>query len=318
MAYIIVIDGGGTKTRGRVYDLEGNLLQEHLEDFANPMVDFDLTVAHIFTCIKELLQVEMPIAVVMGIAGSSQKKCHDQLFEAIKNQTLSVLKQAQLILVDDLVLSHYATFKGEEGILGLLGTGSAVLTYQNDHWIRMGGFGHIIGDEGSGYVLAVEVVKEAIRRSYNGDHSLESKIINFFDLTCMEDIKEIVYRLPKSKLASLSTKVFEWEIAEKLSPIIDQQILAFSEIMKAMVLKTVKPSATDPLETYPIKINLIGGMVLNNGFYYERLKTQIKKMCYAHQVEINCVAVDACEGGLHLYNKACNISFLEDSSIEEV
>lgn len=323
MAYIIVLDGGGTKTKGRAYSLSGRMIMEHIEGFSNPMVDLKLSVDHIVAVLKHLASENPPEAVIMGIAGSAHFSVRTLLKDSIQSQTRSFLKEAHMILVDDLTLSYYAAFRGRDGILGLLGTGSALLTRVDDEWLRLGGYGHILGDEGSGYVLAVETVKEAIRRDYEGEHTLADKIIEYFELETLEDIKAIVYRSPKTNLASLSKKIFEWEVEEALTPIIEKQIEVFSALMITLLKKVhfIEEDLSNQVsKTSKIQIHLIGGMVQNNKPYFKRIKACINEMIRFNdklsasddalinrkselELDIICPEVDACEGGLYLYNE---------------
>ena len=323
MAYIIVLDGGGTKTKGCAYSLSGRLLEAYIAGFSNPMVDLKLSVDHIIEVLKALTLEEPPKAIVLGIAGSAQTSVQKLLKDSIQIQISTFLKDVHMILVDDLTLSYYAAFKGRDGILGLLGTGSALLTRVDGKWLRMGGYGHILGDEGSGYVLAVETVKEAIHRTYEGAYTLADKVIEYFNLETLEDIKEIVYRSPKALLASLAQKVFEWEVEEALTPVIEKQIDLFAALTM-MLLKQgqfLERNLSDTTsENSKLQIELIGGMVQNNSSYFERIKTRMKEVLCSYnelicaeqnsleqenkfEVVINCLDVDACVGGLYLYNE---------------
>ncbi|GAU75937.1 N-acetylglucosamine kinase [Fusibacter sp. 3D3] len=307
MAYIIVVDGGGSKTKGRSYNLSGRMIRESIEGFSNPMVDLELSVDHIVKVLKQLTSESPPEAVILGIAGSAHPSVHTLLENRIQLQIRSFLKAVQIILVDDLTLSYYAVFRGRDGVLGLLGTGSALLTRVEDEWLRLGGYGHILGDEGSGYVLAVETVKEAIHRAYKGDYTLSDRIVEYFGLETLEDIKAIVYRSPKTKLASLSKKVFEWEADEALTPIIENQIEAFSTLVMTL-LRRVYSTGTgvsgNVFKADKVQLSLIGGMVQNNSLYFKRIEARIQTLI-GLDAELNmiCPEVDACEGGLHLYNE---------------
>lgn len=295
-AYIIVIDGGGTKTKGRAYDLSGNLLREHVDGFANPMVDIDLSADHLSDTVEALAVEELPKAIVMGVAGSLQKRTGDLLLDSVKLRLKSDLKKVEIILVDDLTLSYYAVFKRGSGILGLVGTGSALLAESDSKWVRMGGFGHILGDEGSGYVLAVETVKEAIWRNDRGDEQLANRVADYFGIDDIEAIKDVVYRAPKSELAALSKKVFEWEREAGLTHIIEGQIKAFSELVLALVKRTSKEKP---------EIKLIGGMVQNNPGYFNRIREAVVSLLASsgYICTVTCAEADACEGGLYLYEK---------------
>lgn len=91
----------------------------------------------------------------------------------------------KLTVVSDVELAHWMVFGQSSGIILVAGTGSICLGRKNNGpYVRAGGLGPILGDDGSGFWIGREVVKriwlekkpiETVRAFIKGDHAL-SKI----------------------------------------------------------------------------------------------------------------------------------------------
>jgi N-acetylglucosamine kinase-like BadF-type ATPase len=64
-------------------------------------------------------------------------------------------------VVPDSEAAHIGAFANGDGILVITGTGSIVWGRQGNTWHRAGGFGYMIGDEGSGMKLGMEGLSAA-------------------------------------------------------------------------------------------------------------------------------------------------------------
>jgi N-acetylglucosamine kinase-like BadF-type ATPase len=72
---------------------------------------------------------------------------------------------AQVAAVSDVELAHAAAFGGGPGILVVAGTGSiAVARDRRGRWQRAGGWGQLLGDEGSGFWIGRAAWRDAILR----------------------------------------------------------------------------------------------------------------------------------------------------------
>ena len=106
-------------------------------------------------------------AVVAGIAGvggdDERRALRAALHEALGDYT-----PPHLLIKHDAALTLDAALGEQPGIVVIAGTGSVVLgqTADGDH-TRAGGWGYLLGDEGSGYVLALEGLR-AVARAFDG------------------------------------------------------------------------------------------------------------------------------------------------------
>ena len=100
---------------------------------------------------------------------------------------------------------------GMEGILLIAGTGSIAYGRCRDGTeARAGGWGHLLGDEGSAFAVAFEALKRGIRSSEGRDlpTSLLGRGLAFFGLGEAEDLLPFVYEgLDKTRVAKFAREV---------------------------------------------------------------------------------------------------------------
>jgi N-acetylglucosamine kinase-like BadF-type ATPase len=173
----IGIDGGGTTTRLFVHTNEEEpryfefplSLKVHNGDFAASAETLRAIISDLPTnensnsTIRPMGSIG-PIAIAMGLSGLSQPT--DQ--EAFKNavHALPEFADSKIQIESDATLTLKTVLaEGEEGILLIAGTGS-VIFYQtsggsetNTHQQRIGGWGPLLSDEGSGYRIGLRALR---------------------------------------------------------------------------------------------------------------------------------------------------------------
>lgn len=93
----------------------------------------------------------------LGIAGTGRP---DERL-AIENALARLYPNLPCKVVPDSEAAHIGAFAGHDGILVITGTGSIVWGREGEAWHRAGGFGYLIGDEGSGMKLGMEGLSAA-------------------------------------------------------------------------------------------------------------------------------------------------------------
>jgi N-acetylglucosamine kinase-like BadF-type ATPase len=206
--YVMGIDGGATKTLAAVLDLEARAL--HLahggpsnEDAvgSKSAVDALLGVAEQALERASIAREDLA-AAVLAVAGTDT--------DAIARQVRAA-RGDEWIVVND-VVGAWATATGAQpGIGAISGTGSNVFGVGPDGqpW-RAGGWGHLLGDEGSGYWLGVQSIKAALRhREASGpETALGEAIVEFFAAPSVEALAARVYAKPmtKGEIAAFATE----------------------------------------------------------------------------------------------------------------
>jgi N-acetylglucosamine kinase-like BadF-type ATPase len=93
--------------------------------------------------------------ICIGVAGARFKKDRKIIRKFLQN----LLGINNLIIETDTEIARYGAFGGEDGILLICGTGSILFGKIKNELYRIGGWGKILGDEGSGYKIGLEALK---------------------------------------------------------------------------------------------------------------------------------------------------------------
>ena len=168
MKYVIGVDGGGTKTEAVAYDLNGNVLEKSLTGFGNLVNDEKEALKNIIDSLEVILNKlgkEDLQGLYLGLAGSEVGDNAKIVKDEIKNKF-----GLDSVIMNDGDLALKALLKGEDGILVIAGTGSTAFGIKGDKEARCGGWGHLLGDEGSAYKISIEAFKNMI---YEYDFGLE-------------------------------------------------------------------------------------------------------------------------------------------------
>jgi N-acetylglucosamine kinase-like BadF-type ATPase len=196
--YVLGIDGGATKTLAAVLDLER--LEAHVaqtgpsnEDAVGLRAAVDALVGVAEEAVARAgVTFEQLARSVVAVAGTDT--------ESIDREVRS--RRAEWIVVNDVVGAWAAATDARPGVGVISGTGSNVFGVGRDgrSW-RAGGWGHLLGDEGSGYWLGAESIKLALRdRDGTGPPSaLSGEVVSFFGAPSVEALAAEVYSKPFTK-----------------------------------------------------------------------------------------------------------------------
>ena len=260
MDCIIGLDGGGTKTLLRAVDMNKNIVCEALGGSTNLCSNSDEMV---YNNLKDLF-LELgdihPIAICLGSAGISGKGSKERL-----NEILFELTNCKSInVVGDMETPLAAEVGSGMGVLIIAGTGAVAFGQDGmGNTARSSGWGHIIGDEGSSYWVAVQGLKAAMK-GYDG-RGIQTILTNLMaDAINVSPNNEIVAEIyknysEKSKMASLSNVVNE---AAELGDTAAYAILneAADELLRS--IDSVAKRLSIEEKHFPIIIS--GGLLLNS------------------------------------------------------
>jgi N-acetylglucosamine kinase-like BadF-type ATPase len=160
-------DGGGTKTTGLLLGGRDTILAVREGGASNPIVVgiessartlVDLLLA---ACSDAGRSPEGVGAAVFGLAGAGTPAIRDRLLEHVlmefRRREIPVPRMA---LETDARIALEGAFDGGPGIIVIAGTGSIVLGKKEDGSLdRVGGWGRVLGDEGSGYRIGLEALR---------------------------------------------------------------------------------------------------------------------------------------------------------------
>ncbi len=154
------IDGGGTSCRARIRDDAGRVLGEATAGPGNARLG-DAAYREIMKAANGAIAkaglTPAEVAAMhagFGLAGTQQDEDRDQIRER-------PYPFASLVVDTDAYASYLGAFRGEDGAILILGTGSGGLAMVKGKRLNVGGWGADIADEGSGMAIG----RLAIRRS---------------------------------------------------------------------------------------------------------------------------------------------------------
>ncbi len=201
-AWIFGIDGGGTNARLRVEDLGGRQLfygeGGSTNIRSNPREQVLVNLAGLFSRAYDEAGLD-PSGCLAGFAGSAgvDRPADRAGFADLVRQALAAPSVTARIEVGNDAEPALAGAIGDvEGILLIAGTGSiAYGRTRGGADARAGGWGHLLGDEGSAFWIAFEALKRGMRSKEGRD--LESGLLaaglGFFGLALPGDLVPFVY-----------------------------------------------------------------------------------------------------------------------------
>ena len=160
--YYLGIDGGGTKTEFALADTNGKIIRTLRLGTSNPSdiginASLEVLRAGIFEICAGLPKNK--ISLFAGLAGASTKGISEQI-----DQFLGELGFASANYGSD-ARNAVATGIGiSDGITVIMGTGSVVFAQCNGEQYRIGGYGYLLGDGGSGYAFGRDAILAALQQ----------------------------------------------------------------------------------------------------------------------------------------------------------
>ena len=270
MKYIIGVDSGGTSTKAAAYNLDGNLLKETRTGFGNLLNNTNEALLNIRKAITDIfdgLGESNCQMVVLGVAGVDSGGFREILQEDLDHF------QPEVVLLNDAWLAHYALLNGANGALVISGTGSIVIGRNEEVEDRVGGYGNLLGDEGSGYDIARKIIKSTLDAQDEGREfsELEERVLSFGDFDSVTDIVKFVYASSKDKIAELSMVAVD--LAEKGNT---EAIQIFEEAGQDLGKQVNLLLAKLKLNEEPI-VAVTGSVLLQNDWVYASFEKSVKE-----------------------------------------
>lgn len=211
---LIGIDGGGTKTVALLADGTGNVLGRGVGGPSNyQVVGLQATGDAIQSAIRAAFGAAglapcPPRAICLGLAGVDRPDD----YAALNGWARAQWPGLPVSIVNDAMLVLAAGTPDGWGIGVISGTGSIV--YGRDpqgRMVRAGGWGHILGDEGSGFWIGLAAL-QAVARADDGrapQTVLTRAILSQWDIATPQDMIHRIYleELPKFEIAALAALV---------------------------------------------------------------------------------------------------------------
>lgn len=293
------IDGGGTKTTTVVVDAAGNELARHGGHTSNPaVIGFDATTAVLrdgLNAVRTTLDLDVHFAGGwIGLAGVDRPGDHEQLLPGLSE----FITEPRISNDGELILSGLA---GNPGVGLIAGTGSiAIGRNASGDRIRAGGWGHIMGDEGSGWAFGVAALK-AVAAEVDGTGEPTPFTANLLAFWHLDDPRQLITRTyaqetAKHDIAGLARFTLQaasdgWEPAVRV-------VHQGADDLAAQVVAVANRLTI----AGPINLALAGGLLLNLPFYRNAVLNSVAtRRTLGVVAEVNDPALSAAREVAHLH-----------------
>lgn len=213
MRHYLGVDAGGTFTRFVLFDESGNQVERHVIDSIHFMkIGFDGIQDQLSQVKKyfESLNYNFDhIDVVIGMAGYGKDQT---IRDNIEKAVWAIYPHA--ILMNDAQIAMISALDNQDGVYVISGTGSIAFRKLGCVEDRRGGFGYLLGDEGSAFWIGRQLLalftKQADGRLPQGGFYRE--VMSHFELTSPYDLIGIAnaqkdeYRNWVAQLSGLASK----------------------------------------------------------------------------------------------------------------
>lgn len=278
MRYLIGLDGGGTKTKCVVTDHDLNILNECIGGPSNFLVygtgDVSKTLLSIIKeCTDQLkINADEIDSILLGTAGAGRRDDAERLENEFSKLAEKNRFQCEKFRVEsDARIALEGAFSGSPGSILIAGTGSIMFGKDLDGNIhRVGGFGRILGDEGSGFHIG-RLGLSAVAKFYDGRGPrtiLKDMIERVFNIT---DSSSMITEVYKNKFDVASVAPLVMKAAEQGDEvcvnILNSEIEELIEHVNTMKVK---------LNESVLKISLIGGTITTENYYSNLFKEKVE------------------------------------------
>lgn len=215
---VVGFDGGGTKTAAILADRAGTVLAEASAGPSNfQIIGVEQAAQTLVSLLKHCLTQSGRsgsdlAAVVAGLTGAGRAADQQRMREALLGHLRKEGLPSERVSVEsDARIALEGAFKGSSGIILIAGTGSIAFGKTAEGEIfRVGGWGRVLGDEGSGYAIGRDALNLVTRNlDGRGKATLLTKLVaERFGLKDQESIIQAVYRA-NFDIASVAPLVIE-------------------------------------------------------------------------------------------------------------
>lgn len=276
--YYLGVDGGGTKTTAILASADGNTIRTIKAGAANIVVlggdNLRILLKKIVFELLEGVSVAEIAWATCAFAGAGrpqEKKLANAVISEIGIENFSLLTDGELL--------YYAFFGEDRGVLVAAGTGSICIVMDRNRQLRqIGGWGYLLGDEGSGFEIGKNAVREVLRELESDEPTspFSQKLINFYQVGSKLDLVSSVYTASNKQKHVAASAKFVCDLASSGDSTAQQIVEAAADGLLKFVLSAITKLDAKP----PYKLALAGGILQGKSSVLQalKLKAQSKKL----------------------------------------
>jgi glucosamine kinase len=211
MSFYLGFDAGGTKTDCALAD-ETRILARTQNDSIKPLrVSAEQAETNMRALLEEIgrqsgIDLKQVAVSCVGTAGVRLPQTKEWM-----QQIISRYAGGQILVCGDETTALDAAFPGQAGVLVIGGTGSNILGRTSaGETFNVGGWGPALGDEGSGYWIGHEGLKNALRaHDFQQPTMILEKVMRFWSAETLGDVTSIGNETPLPDFSQLAPLVVE-------------------------------------------------------------------------------------------------------------
>jgi N-acetylglucosamine kinase-like BadF-type ATPase len=272
--HFLGIDSGGSKIKGMLTDLEGSAVRTSVGGAGNIAVLGRKNFKRNLTAVlHEVLAGKSPSIVAhatFGIAGAGrpdEKRLAEKIIGEIGFTDFTVLTDSQLL--------HYSYFRDGHGVVVASGTGSfCIFRTPSGELKQLGGWGYLLGDEGSGFAIGRDAIREVIRNheSQARPSSLAQGLLSFYGHKRVGELISSVYASLKPQEYVASCAKLVCELASKG----DKAAIRIVDVAANSLVDKVQEAREHVENESTCKIALAGGVLSHQPIVRGKLAEKIK------------------------------------------
>ncbi len=279
--YLIGVDGGGTKTLGAIFKMNGEIVKRYETNFANFSADETISKINIEKTLDYLVgwleEDDELVHIQLGIAGHSKLTNKAEYMKHLRYKY-----NTSVDMTNDAMIALYSVKKGSNMnvIMVLGGTGSVIMSSNGEGYTTIGGFGHLLGDAGSSYHLAITALKRIISEyEANQEFSeLSRELLEEIGAKDHYEISKFVYNSTKSEIAKLS--IFISKLALNGNQDAIKLFVDEGENLTKQTYSAYQKLGTDE----KVIIGIKGGFLLNAPYVKETFINELNKLKINYEI----------------------------------
>lgn len=205
--YILGIDGGGTKTEVVVSKETGEIISRSYSGPSNwtttpRKIAMENIIEGIESALRQVPGIKIDL-ISAGIAGVSKKEWE------LREFLLSLNIAKEIIVTTDAYIALVGALLDTEGVIVISGTGSIGYGRRGDLEKRTGGWGYLLGDEGSAYDVGRRGIIASLK-AYDGRGEKTILLDMFYEYMGYGDIEaliKIIYERAKDIISGFARYV---------------------------------------------------------------------------------------------------------------
>uniref|UniRef100_A0A7V5CS04 ATPase n=1 Tax=Acidobacterium capsulatum TaxID=33075 RepID=A0A7V5CS04_9BACT len=209
MSLLLGVDAGGTRTTFALAEGQHVLARTQAGSIKPLRVSVEQAREHFAAAMAALekqsgRRIAEVNAVSIGTAGVRLPQTAGWMRELVAAHT-----KARLEVCGDEEIALDAAFAGGRGVLVIAGTGSNVMGRARDgQRCHVGGWGPVLGDEGSGYWIGIETLRTALRTYDFGEKSaIFPEVLAAWQCASIEEMVDRAHAVPPPDFSRLAPLV---------------------------------------------------------------------------------------------------------------